>query len=431
MYIAFIYLIIFIFLTLAIIKSNKYKPEWILLLVILSFIKTCITYLFHGTTVFTMIKLGDTEIHLDDIILFITSIYVFIKILKKSKVGLYFNCILLMNCSILFSFMRGILGGYVSTSQFLADLRMFFLFQMMMNAFYLLMRKKKFVPSFTTFKRYIDILMNIVVIYVLIIWTLDLVFGVNNLPGQYSGSLNELGSSLRVVHPHQVLMLAIYTLYDIYEELKTKGKLTIRNIVFSLIIAMLQWRTVFIAFTIGLILICVDYFRKKRISKTLVAQVGLFVLCYMILRFYNKNVTGEMTVTIRSIWIAQKRVGTFATRMDVWKMIMEALAGINLIFGIPMGKKLGIAWLWSAHNGYIDYIVKTGLLGMMFVVIPLLIMISKAIKMKQTIIATIIFSIMIYWVGYGISIEQGALLGFFLAVLELADKKYLEVAYEK
>ena len=60
MYIPILYLIIACFLGATVVKANKHRAEWLLLLLIMSYIKTCIVYLFNATTVFTVITLGGT-----------------------------------------------------------------------------------------------------------------------------------------------------------------------------------------------------------------------------------------------------------------------------------------------------------------------------------------------------------------------------------
>ena len=100
--------------------------------------------------------------------------------------------------------------------------------------------------------------------------------------------------------------------------------------------------------------------------------------------------------------------------------------GVNFLFGRPFGQSLGLSWTASAHNGYIDCLAKMGIVGVIGLIILMVFLIRKAIKQKQSVIAILVISLSVYWLGYGFSVEQGALIGFFLGMLELSEKGKLE-----
>lgn len=128
MYIPILYLITFCFLGTVIVKANKHKAEWLLLLIILSYIKTCIMYLFEATTVFTVFTVGGTQVHLDDIVLIILLIYCMVNILYPFQAGKYFIASLLLLGPIMISLVRGIMNGTVGSEVFLSDTRKYVLF---------------------------------------------------------------------------------------------------------------------------------------------------------------------------------------------------------------------------------------------------------------------------------------------------------------
>lgn len=120
-----------------------------------------------------------------------------------------------------------------------------------------------------------------------------------------------------------------------------------------------------------------------------------------------------------------KGTGTFATRTEVWAEILSSLYGINAIFGRPFGQGLGISWVASAHNGYVDYISKMGYFGLICLVGFMIYLLIRAIKNKSYLCVVILLVQAVYWYGYGFSLEQGAVLGFILAIQEAKNKGYL------
>ena len=118
--------------------------------------------------------------------------------------------------------------------------------------------------------------------------------------------------------------------------------------------------------------------------------------------------------------------GTFSTRTAVWTEIIQSLVGFNFLFGRPFGQPLGLSWTASAHNGYIDCLAKMGIVGVIGLIVLMAFLVRKAIKQKQRVIAILVISLSVYWLGYGFSVEQGALIGFFLGMLELSEKGKLE-----
>lgn len=257
MYIPALYLITVCFAFVIIIKAKDGKPEWILLLVILSFVKTCITYLFNATTIFTVLTIGGIQIHLDDIVLIIALLYCLTNIIYPFYGGKYFLSTLLLLVPLGGSLFRGLILGFIGSEVFLADMRKYFLFVVVLYAVYFCVRTEKAIDRIWKFEHYIDKLMNVVLVYLVIIWMLDVILGINSLPGQKGGMLSDGGSTFRIINPPQVLMIGFYTLYRAYRDLDEKRKLSIRTLLFAVSIIFLQWRTAVAAFGVGIILLFV------------------------------------------------------------------------------------------------------------------------------------------------------------------------------
>lgn len=426
MYIPILYLIIACFLGATVVKANKHRAEWLLLLLIMSYIKTCIVYLFNATTVFTVITLGGTQVHLDDIVLIVALMYCIINILQPIQTGKYFVASMLLLGPILISLVRGIMNGTVGTEIFLSDTRKYVLFIVAFFAFFFLMRQEKSVNRLWKYKYYIDTLMNVVCVYVLIVWTLDLVFGLHNLPGQQGGLLSDGGSTFRIINPPQVLMIAFYTLYEIYSDLEERKEISLRTMLFAGIVIFMQWRTVVAAFGVGLIITICLSLKKNGLSKKLLAEIIIITIAVFAISSQNSaqsGLVGMITNLFESFSSVGTGTGTFSTRTEVWAMILGSLKGVNVIFGRPFGQDLALTWKASAHSGYVDYIAKMGYLGIVLLIAFMVFMLIKSIKAKNYMNIIILCSMAVYWYGYGFAVEQGALLGFIVAIQEVMDKQ--------
>lgn len=426
MYIPILYLIIACFLGATVVKANKHRAEWLLLLLIMSYIKTCIVYLFNATTVFTVITLGGTQVHLDDIVLIVALMYCIINILQPIQTGKYFVASMLLLGPILISLVRGIMNGTVGTEIFLSDTRKYVLFIVAFFAFFFLMRQEKSVNRLWKYKYYIDTLMNVVCVYVLIVWTLDLVFGLHNLPGQQGGLLSDGGSTFRIINPPQALMIAFYTLYEIYSDLEERKEISLRTMLFAGIVIFMQWRTVVAAFGVGLIITVFLSLKKNGLSKKLLAEIIIITIAVFAISSQNSTqsgLVGMITNLFESFSNVGTDTGTFSTRTEVWAMILGSLKGVNVIFGRPFGQDLALTWKASAHSGYVDYIAKMGYLGIVLLIAFMVFMLIKSIKAKNYMNIIILCSMAVYWYGYGFAVEQGALLGFIVAIQEVIDKQ--------
>lgn len=426
MYIPILYLIITCFLGATVVKANKHRAEWLLLLLIMSYIKTCIVYLFNATTVFTVITLGGTQVHLDDIVLIVALMYCIINILQPIQTGKYFVASMLLLGPILISLVRGIMNGTVGTEIFLSDARKYVLFIVAFFAFFFLMRQEESVNRLWKYKYYIDTLMNVVCVYVLIVWTLDLVFGLHNLPGQQGGLLSDGGSTFRIINPPQALMIAFYTLYEIYSDLEERKEISLRTMLFAGIVIFMQWRTVVATFGVGLIITVFLSLKKNGLSKKLLAEIIIITIAVFTMSSQNSaqsELVGMITNLFESFSNVGTGTGTFSTRTEVWAMILGSLKGVNVIFGRPFGQDLALTWKASAHSGYVDYIAKMGYFGIVLLIAFMVFMLIKSIKAKNYMNIIILCSMAVYWYGYGFAVEQGALLGFIVAIQEVMDKQ--------
>lgn len=423
LYVAAICFFLFCFL-----KMKHHKSEWVLLLVILSYIKTCLTFLFSGTTVFTMFQVGNTEFHLDDIILIVFLLYIIWEIFRRkpNRNSLFVWILLLL--PITWSLFRGGFNNTFGSATFYANIRKYVLFIVAAVAVNISSEKSICDGRMMIWMKYVHRLMDALVLYVATIWVLDLIFGIKSLPGQYAGTLSDGGSTMRIISAPQALIIALYSLYLLYGDLDNKGKISLRFISFALVTFLLQWRTVVAAFCVGLVILVVIFaIVKKSVSKIFIIQLLLLFTIGFVL-FSSLSDVGLIKAIadfVDSFSNVNNNTGTYFTRVQVWATLLGSLSGTNLILGLPFGSSYanGIEWEYSAHSGYVDYIMIAGILGLVLFLICIIGLLLLAFRKKALLAVAVISVLLVYWYGYGFSIEQGALLGILIAYLNKSDIK--------
>lgn len=396
-----------------------------MLLLILSFIKTAISYLFGGNTVFTLVTIGSIQVHLDDVILIWLLLFCIFELLTKNQIrSIYFGMQFFIIVPIVIALLHGVISG-TTMSGFLSDTRKFILFIVAMMACYLVFHLDETYYRMRTIKLYINRLMNCVLVYTFIIWCMDLLLGFNSLPGQQNGLLSDGGSTFRIINPPLVFMIALYTLYLIYNDLDRKRYLGLRSLIFTVVVILMQWRTVVAAFLVGLVVLMISYFANNRgITKNLFLEIILIVLiCAGLAAFGGGSSIGEM---IQNLFSSYGNIstdeGTFATRTDAWALLIGSLSGISIIIGRPFGyTDTSLDWQYSAHSGYVDFIVATGYFGLACLIVFMIFLIVNCIRKRNVLLITISIAFVVYWIGYGFTIEQGAMLGVILGILENYD----------
>ncbi len=411
-------------------KMNRNQSEWLLLLIILSYSKTCLMYLFEATTVFTVVTLGGIQIHLDDIILIWLFLYCIVKFRRFRKSDILAS-MLLIAIPLSISLMRGVMGGPIGSANFLSDTRKYFLFFIVLLALFFGLRSQKGISRLYKYQKYIHIFMNIVAIYVLVIWGLDLILGINSLPGQANGLLSDGGSTFRIINPSQVLMISLYTLYEIYNDLEKKKLISLRTLLFIVIVVLMQWRSVVAAFGVGLILMFIYQTKKGKLwsMKLFVEILGIIIVGGIATFSIDTSAITDMIFNLfESFSNVGKNQGTFGTRTLVWKQLLESLTGVDKLFGKPFGMGYGetVTWTASAHSGYVDYIMVTGYVGLVCLLGFIGFIICKSWNKKQVFIVISMVVILVYWYGYGFSLEQAALIGTYAAILDQSPKQQFE-----
>lgn len=160
-------------------------------------------------------------------------------------------------------------------------------------------------------------------------------------------------------------------------------------------------------------------YAKENFSKKLVAEIiGLVAISISITAVFDASYYTDMISNLfESFSNVTSGTGTFSTRTMVWAEMLSTLSGIDVVIGHPFGTSLNISWTNSAHSGYVDYIMVTGYIGTGLLIGFCVYLIMRSFKQKQHILSIMIISLLVYWYGYGFSIEQAALLGGIMAIL--------------
>ena len=428
-YILYFLLIITLFYSICCLKRRN--PKWIISLAILSFISTSLMYLFEATTVFTVVNLFGIQVHMDDIILIILIFFVIIHFIQKGlKISTIGSKMLLLIIPVFFSLFRGLLGGYLGTTVFMNDTRKFFYFAVAMVAAEYTFSDMYINSNFSSCKKYIDNFVNIVVIYVCLLWGLDLALGFNHLPGQQYGTLSDGGSTFRIIQPQHVLIIAFYCLWELYRNLKKYNDIRARTIFLCVIVIFMQWRTVIASFLIGVILICAMYLKNGNfMSKSLLIKVlSLLVICIAFsVVGSNQGITisNPLSNLFTSLQTNNFQSGTFGTRILVWTALLQSLTGFNALFGRPFGMYLqnSMSWEVAAHNGYVDYIMPMGYIGLALFLLFVIFLFKKMLQYRIPFLMVLLVCMLVYWFGYGFSVHQGMILGIIVAAIKKINYK--------
>ena len=425
-------------------KALQRKSEWIVLLLITSCSITSLVTLFLGQGTYTLFWIGTIQFHVNDLVLIFLFVYCCLWIVKSPRITislvLFFVMILL---PLVISIVRGLFAGTFPSSNFIADTRTYTYFVLPFFTLYIMTKDKKS----TDFSRsivYFHQFMNCLAMYLVVIWILDLVFGINNLPGQQNGLLSDGGSTFRIVPKSVAALIALYVFSLAYNDFRKGDSLRWRTIFFALLVILIQLRVVQYAFLLGCFLLLLHKaISDRRISGRLTIQMScmLFIfiavpilfgrtalLASLIASVFSRNETAALSSQISSSTIdamasftsVVKNTGTFASRTNAWKMILGSLSGIDLILGQPFGTPYAqsVAWIHSPHSQYVNVIFKEGYAGLLCFVTFLVGMIATAVRRRQWLVAVCVVFFMVYFYAAGAVILSGAALGVCLGVLE-------------
>ena len=120
--------------------------------------------------------------------------------------------------------------------------------------------------------------------------------------------------------------------------------------------------------------------------------------------------------------------GTIGTRYAIWGAAISSLKNpLEWIFGKSLGsgyhvRYLGNAWAASPHSGYIECLMRSGILGAITFFGTILGTIIINLKKKKILNVALIIAILFYWFPYSYTIEVSALLGTIMTYKSARNK---------
>lgn len=383
-------------------------PKNIRYLICIAFILEFISFAFQNPI---YLDLNDIYIYPKDLIILVMIILVFLISIRKIKIKINVLYILLFIIFIMLfqSFFRGILTKNFD-SNFIGDIRKFF--QFLIPIIYFSYNSDIFYRKDT--KKLINLTMNLTLIFCLLYWFANIILGFKLGPE----------GSLRVVSSNTALMIALYALICIYNDLyiEKKAFISIRTIIFIMSILILQHNSVWMAFFTGLIFMILFFDQRSKKSNLglIFSIVIIIILGTAILTFFSDSIIVQNLLnSFNKFNDVKNSTGTFGTRLEVWKTLINTLNIKEWFIGKPLGSGYefmyrGIPWTASPHSAYIESIMRIGTIGTVSLVMFMFFAIKKLFGAKKYLYIAIMLSILVYWIPYSFTLESGCIIGIII-----------------
>lgn len=291
--------------------------------------------------------------------------------------------------------------------------------------------------------RVLTITMRGTLIFCWVCWASALVLGVYLTP---NGTLRCIGSNYAFI-------LSIYTVWLFYRDLilSKKRRIKFETLIYIVTIIILQHNTVYMTLAVG-ILTLLWVKRKELFVKhnmwifqiVVISVIGIFVLSLVPNSPLTEMITSTMDKFSQAVSISSgSEEGTMGTRYIVWKGLIDTLnTPFDWLFGKSMGtgyrvQYLSGIWQVSPHSGYIEGLMRVGLLGMICLLGQILYNFIVHIKREEALCASFLVMILVYWYSYSYTSEIGFLLGMSMAIvgniidLNRGEKLYYEDEVEE
>lgn len=382
-----------------------YKPWKILYVLFGSYI---MTLLMQWYSLDFKISIWGFALYPVDILSILMTIKLFVNFIKNPHIKKHLGVIYLLFFIILVSALRGITIFGIN-SYFMGDFRKFYSFIISIIYF------KKYPIDFSNTKnvRFVDKAAIFMLLYCYLYWFIFCLTGY---------SFNSVENSMRLMHSDAAVILCLYTIYKVKEDLfdSSKKYLSFLTIMFILAIILLQHNSVYMTFASGCLIVLFGY---KNLFKGISKKLLLQIICIALILVITINLLGQTEIiktivqTFDKFSQAKEHIGTIGTRYDIWTLNLATLNGVTeWLFGKPMGNGYGVSYLgttWSAsvHSMYVEFIMRVGVLGLILMMSSMLYLIVQGIKEHKLLITAFSVGLMFYWYPYSITLEAGVVIG--------------------
>ena len=421
----YIKMIIALYITFYAIIKIMEKNDRIIIACIIYYTVCVFNDIFNGSNTIELANCFNVSYQFSDMILVIMIGVIIFKFIRDLKININIYSIILLNIFIILflNILRGILTFGI-TSEWIGDIRTLLSFFIAIIFF-----KNYFkVESLSKYYKIVDCVMMVILIISIILWILDIGLGINSLESQQNALLSDGGSTMRFIQPYQVIIIAIYSIYLINNDIEAKGHIGIKSIIFSLAVMLFQHRSVWVSFISGVIIIFIRQIIKNKISYKLICEVIiLFIVIAGIIIFSNseivENIKNSFNLFYEIFTGGDFSNTTFNTRSLVWNAVIDDLQGLDKIIGQPFGSGYAksIGWETSPHSSYIRCMARIGFLGTILLILMLTNLIIKLNKYKIAYLIESLIVIIVFMYSYDFTILCGAIIG--IGINLVLDKK--------
>lgn len=245
-------------------------------------------------------------------------------------------------------------------------------------------------------------------------------------------SLGTYGNLDRPLLSDYAIIMAAYTTYKWYKALVVECKITFLPILFTVSLVINRFNTTWVALVVAVcVIIVLERFdnQYKKMPRKLLYQLILLVVVVVIAYLSLQNTALFTSVAGNLDKFDLEGNNTFSSRIELWVSAISTITGTILLLGQPMGSGMhvlfrGTLWRFSIHNGYLELFFRTGLFGLCSIVFILIQLIRKALNQRNILIVALASIMIVYWVAYNITFEQGMLIGLCVSCLLTRREEY-------
>ena len=229
----------------------------------------------------------------------------------------------------------------------------------------------------------------------------------------------------RPLPSHYAISLVVYIIYEVYEQLykQKQPSISVATVIAIVAVVINRFNTTWIALFAGIILLIIMLPEKKRLLNSkffLQTFVAIILLTIMFVFVADSSFMEAVFETGDKFNNMSAEDSTFGTRLELWALMLGTLNKVTIWTGLPMGSGYGVnyrgsIWQFNPHNGYIETIMRVGVIGCALLVILYLYAISASLKRKHYVGVAIIVAMMIYFVAYTYEFELSFILGYIIA----------------
>lgn len=318
--------------------------------------------------------------------------------------------------TILFSFAIGLVSYGVNT-WIIADIRKFF-YHIVLIFFATTCNVK---INIQLVKKWAKRIAYVLVVYIYVATVIHYVFGMQI--GVYTDE--------RPLTSHFAITLVIYILYDVYDQLynSKNPSISLKTVIAIVSVIINRFNTTWVAMLAGIFVLIIFMPEKKKLfnTKNFIILLGVATILISMVTVFNGS---SLMTAVYETGDKFKNMGsedtTFGTRTELWASMLSRLNKRTIWTGLPMGSGYavyyrGALWKFDPHNGYVETIMRTGIIGCVTLIICYLSGIIASIKNKKNLGAAIIIAMMVYFIAYTYEFELSFILGYILAK-QMKDK---------